>query len=63
MSLAEDVSKILGLKVDQGKWKQGFERIETVGRPTRTEVNKIIVTLCEHVEQLEHATDKTKFNP
>ena len=53
MKLKEEISSILGIRVEKGGYQKVFQDIDLHGAPNRKQVNKILIALLERVEKLE----------
>lgn len=62
MTLAEEATKILGIHVFPGKWRQTIERLDVSGAFTRKHQMELLIILCERMEKLDEATPITYAN-
>ncbi len=60
ITIAQEASTILGVRVEPGRWKAVIERLDRLGYPTRKQANDLIVMLCERVEQMEESYGNPK---
>lgn len=63
MTLIQDASSIVGVRIEPGYWKKSVERLDVQGAFTRKNMMDLIIMLCEHVEKLEQlygTTNRTK---
>lgn len=55
MTIREEASAILKLRIEPGQWKQMMNRLDIQGAFTRKHERDFLIMLCEHVEKLESA--------
>lgn len=60
MNLRKEISTILGLFISDYGWADAFKAAEIQGKLTNARTNKILLALCEHMEELENEKLKTK---
>lgn len=53
MTITEEGSKILGVQVNPGKWKNVIARLDVSGAFTRKRQMELTIMLLEHLEKLE----------
>ena len=51
--IREEVSKILGIKVEKGYWNTIFKGLDVSGGITMRKMLEIVILLCQKVEAME----------
>lgn len=54
MNIRDEVSTILGVRIEPNHWDVAFKRLEVAGKMDSRKVHQILGLLCKKVEQLEN---------
>ena len=57
MTLREEVSKILGLFIDDYGWDDAFRAADVQGKLNKKRVNDILLAICKRIDADEKATE------
>jgi len=55
MTLREEASTLLKIRIEPNMWKQTLARLDVQGAFTRKNERDFLIMLCEHVEKIEEA--------
>ena len=55
-ALRDKVSKTLGFRVEEHEYAKAFKKIETLGLPSRKQVNEILVAILEELDDRDKGT-------
>ena len=56
MTLRQEVSKILGLFIDDYGWEDAFKAADIQGKLTNARTNKILLAICKRLDEQEQPT-------
>jgi hypothetical protein len=59
MTIREEVSAILKIRIEPDHWDIAFKRLEVAGKMDMRKVHEILAILCKKVEQLENGQKST----
>ena len=51
--LREDISAVIGQRIEPGKWRQSLNYLDKMGAISKKVQLDMLITLCLHVEALE----------
>lgn len=54
MTIAEEVSKIMGIKIEPNKWEQAINYIDRAGMFTRKKQMEIMIVMLRRLEEMEN---------
>ena len=60
MSIREEASGILGIRIEPDKWIESVDYIDAAGMVDRKKQIKLILMLCQRVEALENDRNTPK---
>ncbi len=57
--IREEVSKILGIRIEKGYWNTIFKNLDVSGGITQRKLLEIIILLCQKMEAIEDGKEST----
>lgn len=57
--LSEEISKVFGFRIQEGKWKTYLSELDLEGEPTRRHISEILFILCEELEKADKKLEET----
>lgn len=54
MNIREEISTIVGIRIEPNHWDVAFKRLDVSGKMTMRKVLEIVGALCKKVDELEN---------